>query len=160
MLQGKSRLCLIVVAVCAAATAADPPIEPVSVCEVLANLPAMEGKPLAVLGRYSFRSTGLFVSEQVCAQPGPTPTTLWMVEDLKDGPRPPEHFELDAAALTHKIGEIMRHTQLGKFRFGTPDYDRWAVIYGRVELRKGEDAKKAPANLVFRGSGVVVFVTP
>ena len=48
----------------------------------------------------------------------------------------------------------------GKFRFGTPDYDRWAVIYGRVEQRKGDDTKKAPANLVIRGSGVIVFVTP
>src|ERR1039457_3303132 len=37
------------------AIAADPPIPPVTVCEILADLPAHEGKDVAVLGRYSFR---------------------------------------------------------------------------------------------------------
>jgi hypothetical protein len=64
---------------------------------------------------------------------------------------------MDATAVHHKIVEIARHTSLGKFRFGTPDYDRWAVIYGRVEPRKTED-KKGAANLVIRGNGVIVFV--
>jgi hypothetical protein len=32
------------------------------------------------------------------------------------------------------------------------------VVYGRVEARKAEAARQAPANLVFRGSGVVVFL--
>jgi len=149
---------VLVVAACAATTAADPAIEPLSVCEILSNLPAVAGKPVAVLGRYSFRTNGRWVSEQVCAQPGPTPPTLWLVEDPKDGPRPPEHFEIDAAALNRKMSEMERHTQLSKFRFGTPEYDRWAVIFGRVEARKGEEVKKAPANLVFRGDGVVVFL--
>ena len=58
-----------------------------------------------------------------------------------------------------KLTEITRRTALGKFRFGTPGYDRWAVIYGRVEARKGEDAKKAPANLVIRGASVILFLT-
>jgi len=151
---------VLVVAACAATTAGDPPIVPLSVCEILTNLPAVEGKPVAVLGRYSFRTNGRWVSEQVCAQPRATPATLWLVEDLKDGPRPPEHFEIDATVLNRKMSEMMRHTQLGKFRFGTPEYDRWAVVYGRVEARKGEEVKKAPANLVFRGDGVVVFLAP
>jgi hypothetical protein len=29
-----------------------------------------------------------------------------------------------------------------------------------VELRSGSDAKKAPANLVFRGSSVIIVITP
>jgi hypothetical protein len=33
------------------------------------------------------------------------------------------------------------------------------VVYGRVETRTAEGAKQAPANLVFRGSGMVVFLT-
>jgi len=151
---------MLVVAVCAATTAADQPIEPLSVREVLSNLPAVEGKPIAVLGRYSFRMDGLSVSEQACALPAATPATLWLVEDLKDGPRPPEHFVIDAVVLHRKLNEMMRHTQLVKFRFGTPEYDRWAVVYGRVEARKGEAVKKAPANLVFRGDGVVMFLAP
>jgi hypothetical protein len=139
---------------------ADPPILPVGVCEVLRDLPAHEGKTVAVIGRYSFRENGRWVGEQVCDPPITVPPQLWLVEDSKDGPKPPNNFELDGVALHRKFNEVQRHTVLGKFRFGTPDYDRWAVIYGRVEARKGEDAKKAAANLVFRGNGVIVVLTP
>ena len=54
--------------------------------------------------------------------------------------------------------EIARRTALAKFRFGTPGYDRWAVVYGRIQARKGDDARKAPANLVIRGASVIVFL--
>jgi len=84
---------------------------------------------------------------------------LWLTEDSAGGPKPPGDFELDASALNRKFAELVKRTTLGKFRFGTPDYDRWAVVYGRVVLRKGNDAAKAPADLVFRGSGVVIFLT-
>ena len=71
---------------------------------------------------------------------------------------PPRDYEIDAAVLKRKRIEMERHTSLGKFRFGTQDYDRWAIVYGRIELRKGDDAKIAAANLVFRGSGVVLIL--
>jgi len=131
---------------------------PLTVCEVIRDLPAHEGKSVPVLGRYSFRENGRWVGEQVC-DPALTATPqLWLVEDSKDGPKPPDDYELDGAALHRKLAEMQHHTALGKFRFGTPDYDRWAVVYGRVEPRKGDDLKKAAANLVFRGNGVVVFM--
>jgi hypothetical protein len=133
---------------CAFALAADPPLVPLTVCEVLHDLPSYEGKGVAVVARYSFRESG----------PGGTPPLLWLVEDSGDGPKPPGDFELDAVALNRKLALMRQHTSLGKFRFGTPDYDRWAVVYGRVETRKAEAAKQAAANLVFRGSGVVVFL--
>jgi hypothetical protein len=62
--------------------------------------------------------------------------------------------------LHRKFVEIQRHTTLGKFKFGNPEYDRWAMVYGRVETRKGDALKQAAANLVYRGSGAVVFLTP
>ena len=86
------------------------------------------------------------------------PPELWLTEDHKDGPKPPESFDLDGAALQRKFADLRKRTTLGKFRFGTPDYDRWAIVYGRVEARKGDASKKAPADLVFRGDGVVVFL--
>jgi hypothetical protein len=52
--------------VTAFAVAADPPIPPVTVCEILADLPAHEGKDVAVLGRYSFRRDGRWIGEQSC----------------------------------------------------------------------------------------------
>jgi len=138
---------------------ADSAIVPLTVCEVVRDLPPYQDKPVAVLGRYSFRQNGRWLAEQACEdQPGSDPK-LWLVEDPKDGPRPPSDFELDAIALERKWAEVRKRTSLAKFRFGTPDYDRWAVVYGRVETRKGDASKTAPADLVFRGDGVVVFLT-
>jgi len=142
---------------CLSAWATDP-IVPVTVCEVLANATAHEGHDVAVLGRYSFRKDGRWIGEQSCGGSG-TPALLWLTEDAAAGPKPPDDFELDASTLNRKFAEMAKKTSLGKFRFGTPDYDRWAVVYGRVVLRKGNDAARAPADLIFRGSGVVVFLT-
>lgn len=140
------------------ACAADPQLSPVGVCEVLRHLTSWENKSAAIVGRYSFRPTGRWVGEQVCDPAAADPPQLWIVEDDKGGPRPPERFELDAAAVRLKLAEIERHTALAKFRFGSPGYDRWAVVYGRIEARKGDDAKKAPANLVICGTAVIVFL--
>jgi hypothetical protein len=126
---------------------------------VLADLPAHEGKAYAVLGRYSFRRDGRWISEQTCGAAVEAPPVLWLAENSNTAPRPPGSFELDAAVLNKKFAEMVKHTSLGKFRFGNPEYDRWAVVYGRVVARKGEEGKRAPADLVFRGSGVVVFLT-
>jgi len=49
------------------------------------------------------------------------------------------------------IGAVWRHGDRECRRAGQ-------VVYGRVEARKAEAARQAPANLVFRGSGVVVFL--
>ena len=141
------------------ATAADAPLPPVTVCEVLADLPGHEGKDFAVLGRYSFRRDGRWMGEQNCTSGASGPSVLWLAEDSINAPKPPGTFELDATVLNKKFAEMLKHTSLGKFRFGTPDYDRWAVVYGRVVARKGDDAKTAPATLEFRGSGVIIFLT-
>ena len=140
------------------APCANAPIVPVTVCEVLHDLSAAGRAPVAVMGRYSFRSDGRWLSEQACD--GAAPPVLWLVEDGSAGPKPPADFELDGVVLGRKFSQMQMHTALGKFRFGSSDYDRWAVVYGQVQPRAGEAAKKAPADLVFRGDGVVVFLTP
>jgi hypothetical protein len=144
---------------CAVSWPADGPLIPLTVCEVLRDLAVHDSKNLAVLGRYSFREAGRWIGEEACDAPANAMPQLTLVEDLKDGPKPPSDFAIDGGALHQKLAAMQRRTSLGKFRFGTSDYDRWAVIYGRVEQRKGDDAKKAPANLVFRGSGVIVFLS-
>ena len=170
-----------------AEAAAAAPIVPLTVCEVLRDLPAETGKTVAVLGRYSYRETGgSWVSEDSCGAPSgqsqstippgqpqngpasPQPQNglaeLWMVVD-RNGPRLPDDYELDAPALHRKLAEMQRHTSLAKFRFGTPDYDRWAVIWGRIEPRKADEPRKtdeprkAAANLSYRGEGTIYYIT-
>jgi hypothetical protein len=139
----------------AAASDPSPAIPPVTVCEVLSDLPAHDGKIFAVLGRYSFRKDGRWIGEESC---GGSAGMLTLTEDA-GAPRPSGELDLDAPVLNKKFAELVKHTSLGKFRFGQPDYDRWAVIYGRVVARKSDDTKKAPAELMYRGNGVVVFLT-
>lgn len=158
-MPGPWRLAFLVGALAALpATCADGPLVPVTVCEVLGDLPMYDGKVVAALGRYSFREKGRWLSEESCGEGAAANPTLWLVED-KDGPRPPDDFEMDGTVLGRKLADVRKRTALGKFRFGTSDYDRWAVVYGRVETRKGDAAKTAPADLAFRGDGVVVFLT-
>jgi hypothetical protein len=145
---------------CALAPAAEPPLVPLTVCEVLHDLPALDGKTVVVLGRYSFRQNGRWMAEQGCEAPPATPPLIWLTEDAKAAPKPPGDFELDAITLQRKFANIQRHTSLAKLKFGNPEYDRWAMVYGRIEARKGEALKQAAANLVFRGNGVLVFLTP
>lgn len=161
-MSGPRRWVYLVAAfVCASAPAEDAAIVPLTVCEILHDLTAYEGKPVAALGRYSFRHDGSWLGEQACdAAPPTVPPSLLLAEDPMDAPRPPESFQLDGAAVTRKLTEMRKHTTLGKFRFGSTDYDRWAVVFGRVENRKDAAAKKAAADLVFRGDGVVVFINP
>ena len=151
------RLLTLALLAAAFGVAADPPIQTVTVCEVLADLPAHEGKEVAVLGRFSFRRDGRWIGEQSCEAAAGVPPMLWLTEDLAVGPKPPANFEFDSQLLNKKFAAMVKKTTLGKFRFGTPEYDRWAVVYGRVMARK--DDKKAAADLVFRGDGVIVFLT-
>jgi hypothetical protein len=141
--------------------AADRVIEPLTVCEVLENPAAHEGKAVAVLGRYSFRHDGRSLNQESCGGNSPAGQagaahSIRLVDDTKSGPKPPDIFELDASAISRKLKSVKEHTALRTFRFGTPDYDRWAVVYGRLEAAKGAPAQAV--RLVYRGDGVVIFL--
>src|ERR1035437_10829749 len=122
---GTWRLADLPLLLCGFALAADPPLVPLTVCEILHDLPSYEGKTVAVLGRYSFRENGRWMGEQVCDPRSPVPPLLWLMEDSKDGPKPPGDLDLDGVALHRKFVEMRQHTSLGRFRFGTPAYARW-----------------------------------
>src|ERR1035437_1955860 len=77
------------------AIAADPPIPPLTVCEVLADLPAHEGQDLAALGRFPSPPAGRWIGEQSCDPAPPAPPLLWMIEAPYDGPKPPADLAFD-----------------------------------------------------------------
>jgi hypothetical protein len=129
----------------------------VSVCEVLHDLPAFEGKDVPLLGRYSYRSTGRWLGEQSCLPAVDGAPTLPLEEET-DAPKAPAEYVIDRAVLHRKLAEMQHRTSLGKFRFGTSDYDRWAIVYGRVEKRISDETHKPVLTLIFRGSGVVIFL--
>ena len=148
--------------------------EPVRVCEVLENLDQYRDKPVAVLGRYSFRSTGRYLSETSCEPAAQKSSAagqgaLRLQVDAKEAPRLPEPFDIDADMTDRKLRLIRKATTLGKFRFGSLEYDRWAVVYGRVEPASESPAaapggtkselEPAAARLVYRGDGLIFFLS-
>lgn len=142
------------------APAGDSALQPLTVCEVLKDLPANDGKVIPVLGRYSFRRDGRSINEEACG-PKPAagepelPNSIRLTDDAKSGPKPPDVFALDGTVVNRKLKLVQEQTSLRTFRFGTPDYDRWAVVYGRIETNKG---KPGTATLVYRGDGVILYL--
>jgi hypothetical protein len=142
-------------------------VHPVNVCIILQDLDSYTGKVVAVVGRFSFRREGRFLSEENC---GSAAAILPVAFDRKLAPKTPEHLEIEAGAVNKLLKTIQQTTALTKFRFGTPDYDRWAVVYGRVEPDKqlrtvvlntsahGNPVDAGPAQLVCAGDSVVMFI--
>ena len=163
--------------VCPPIEGAEPALQPVTVCEVLQDLPAYDGKVAAVVGRFSSRQTGRWLGEQKCSRKLVTgdqewPNAFWVVYDPADAPKPPAVLAVDAPLLAQKLRAVKIGTSLTKLRFGSPDYDNWAVVYGRVETRKdlvtvtASGTRKngfgygesSPARLVCHGDAMVIFL--
>ena len=152
-------------------------MQPVTVCDVLKDLSAYDGKVVAVVGRFSFRQNGRWIGEQKCDRKLVTgepewPNSLWVSYEPATAPKPPDVLAVDGVLLAQKLREVKLATTLTKFRFGSSDYDSWAVIYGRIEMRKellGASAggtrkngfgygDSSPARLVCHSDAVVVFL--
>jgi hypothetical protein len=163
--------------VCPLVKGAEPALEPVTVCEVLQNLAAYDGKVVAVVGRFSFRQAGRWLGEQKCAHQFVTggqewPNAFWMAYDPENAPKPPAVLAVNSTLLARKLREVQLGTALTKLPFGSKDYDAWAVVFGRVETRNDLVVSTAggtrrngfgygessPARLVCHGDAVVVFL--
>jgi hypothetical protein len=168
---------LLIILVCPLAAGADPPLQPVTVCEVLQDLSAYDGKVVAVVGRFSYRQAGRWLGEQTCPQKFVAgdrewPNAFWVAYDPDEAPKRPEVLAVDAALLAQKLRAVKLGTALTKLPFGSADYDNWAVVYGRVDTRKdlvvataGGTRKNgfrygdsSPARLVCHGDAVVIFL--
>lgn len=110
-----------------------------------------QGKTVALLGRYSFRTTSRWLDQEGCGE-GKTRVVVSLTADPATGPKPPETVSINEAALESKLTAMKRGTTLGKFKFGSPDYDRWAVVFGRLE---GDGEKP---RLVYRGDGALFIL--
>jgi len=168
---------LLLTLVCPLTAGADPPLRPVTVCEVLQDLSAYDGKVVAVIGRFSYRQAGRWLGEQTCPHKFVSgglewPNAFWVTYDPEDAPQPPAVLAVDAPILAQKLRTVKLGTAPTKLPFGSTDYDNWAVVYGRVETRKdlvvatAGGARKngfgfgesSPARLVCHGDAVVIFL--
>jgi hypothetical protein len=130
------------------------PVQPVRVCEVMRNPAEYAGRPVMVFGRLSSRNEGRYLGEEKCpAQSKPVEFELHL--DRQAGPRPDDSIEVDTAAVQRCLAEMRKTTPLRKFPFGSSDYDRWALVYGRLEVAPG---KTLAGRLVFRSDSLIVFV--
>ena len=172
----KLAICLAVCTIASPAVlAAEPPLEPVTVCEVLKDPKLYDGRVVALLGRYSYRAEGRWIGEEGCKAPegtpsNPSPEIIWLSYAPELAPRMASGYTVDGAAVADKIQLVKKSTNLRKFRFGSPEYDRWAVVYGRIKVEeKGaspaekKDAKPQPhssaaAELLYAGDGYVMFL--
>ncbi len=142
---------------------------PVTVCQVLTAPGRYVGKPVLVLGRFSFRASGRFLSQSKCPAPVKGGTgVLRIVIDKQDGPAPPDAMSIDARAVDAERAAMEKSTALASFPFGSTDYDRWAIVYARFEPEP-KDEKRAPAQvgdefpdvqarLLCRGEALVIFL--
>jgi hypothetical protein len=151
--------------------AAEAPLPVMRVCEILRDLPNYQGTVVAVVGRFSYRQGGRFLSEKACdsikAEGQPDRATILVLYDSKSAPKPPHDLYFDRGLVDKQLDLIRRQTSLASFRFGSQDYDRWAVVYGRIEMNKdstprskslGGEFEPASARIICSSSTMVVFL--
>ncbi len=110
---------------------------------------------MLLLGRFSFRDYGRFLSEKGCV--------LHLMFDSKNGPLPPAAFSVDTGATDRKLAAVRKSTNLATFRFGSSDYDRWALVYGRVEPAAPEkhgnrEFDDASGEVLCHGQTLLIFL--
>lgn len=128
-------------------------IFPITVCELLADPMAYDGKDVALLGRYDdSHFDGSWVSEDNCGSKLTTdgyvwPNRVWLAGSVGSGPAPPLGLlVLDPSALGQKLESVRRTTSLNMEEVSFYGKDgqggtrlvkqHWAVIFGRIEARK------------------------
>jgi hypothetical protein len=107
-----------------------------------------------LLGRLSSRESGRFLGEEKCADGG-KPALLELHSDRQAGPLPDGSIDVDTAAVERSITEMKKSTPLHTFPFGSGDFDRWAIVYGRVA---SVPAPPKPGRLVLRSDSLIIFV--
>jgi hypothetical protein len=152
--------------------AAEDSLPVLRVCEILHDLPSYDGKVVAVVGRFSYREEGRFLSEKMCdstkSEGHLDPAAILVVYDSKSAPKPARDLYFDRSLVDKELELIRRQTSLASFRFGSQDYDRWAVVYGRIEINKDSAVRSKPlrnefepaaARIVCTSKSMVVFLS-
>lgn len=143
-------------------------VDLLTVCELAERLQAQDTEPFAVVGRFSFREHGHYLSESACPRgpDGAAPVVFEIVYDGKTGPVPPARLGFGQALVESKLASVQAKTRLAEFRFGAAEYDRWALVFGRIgpppaQKEKGEQSgrkefSRTDGRIVCRSPSMVV----
>lgn len=134
-------------------------LHPITVCELLADPMAYDGKEVALLGKWKdSHFDGLWLSEDRCKSRLTTdgyewPNEVWIAGD-RSAPAPPQGLlVLDPHALSEKLELVRGTTSLGLEEMAFVSKEgggarkvpqHWAVIFGRIEARKQLRAPNEP----------------
>src|SRR5689334_12586827 len=105
----KPAICLALLAIVPPATLiGEAPLEPVTVCEVLKDPKLYDGRVVALLGRYSYRTEGRWIGEDACKTPEnststPSPEIIWLSYAPDSAPRMVSGYTVDGAAVAQKL---------------------------------------------------------
>lgn len=141
---------------------------PVRVSEALQQLEKLSGKTVALIGRFSFRETGRYLSERPC-ESGQEGHEGVIRVTFDSSPRSASitRVEFDGGAVRKELATVKRCNPLKKIRYGSPEYERWALVYGRLEPpAKSQESAPAPdkefpqiaANVICGGEAALMFL--
>ena len=133
-----------------AALAQGDDISVYTVCEIMKNLAAYNGKTIIVVGRVSSTGEGVWL-DQACPEKLVTngyewSTSIWLSYTIgvtDSPPSLPRTFRWNNKLLSTKLAEVSKTTSLRVY----PEYhysDRWAAVFGRLETRFPLDPTEYP----------------
>jgi len=135
-------------------------VRPTRVCEVLRRPAEYEGRAMMIVGRLSARGGERFLGEEKCGDGGKA-ALLELHADAAAGPKPDGSIDVDTAAVERSVAEMKKSTALRNFPFGSGDYDRWALVYGRVEMSGSSEkpvGDRFAGRVVLRSDSLVIFL--
>jgi len=164
------RLVIAVYALAVAGVAANvPDIPVVTVCDVMSNMSAYNGRTVIVVGRYGHSMEGAWL-DATCPNSIVENGMEWgndiaLIDMSAQGEPPdfPKRFRWNDRLLGKKVSELKPSTELrenARYQYR----DEWAAVFGRFEtrpLRSRADGyghlAGSPARLVWPDNGVHIF---
>jgi hypothetical protein len=133
-------------------------IVPVRVTEAVRDLEKLSGKMVAIIGRFSFRESGRYLSERPCdGDSGAEERVIRVGFETAARSASITRVEFDGGAVRRELAAVKRCNTLKKIRYGSTEYERWAMVYGRIEQPGKSDEPAPPPDKEFPRIAASVF---
>jgi hypothetical protein len=111
-------------------------LKPMTVCAALASRQSLNGKRIAVIGRFVATSEGLWIDQEKCGRPARSGKYIWSnaisLED--DNSEPASAFsngmQIDTGFAASELANIATTTKL------KDEPHVWVIVYGRLETQR------------------------